>query len=109
MVIQQLLHDAGATQLDLDLVDVEPRGLEVAADWRTLRTPESYLGYRQANAFAQEDVARFDEPAVYRDRAGCRSTRGASAARGRSPATPPSRTSRATGSTSGSRRAMSTS
>ena len=67
MVIQQLLHDAGATQLDLDLVDVEPRGLEVAADWRTLRTPESYLGYRQANAFAQEDVARFDEPAVYRD------------------------------------------
>ena len=29
--------------------------------------PESYLGYRQANAFAQEDVARFDQPAVYRD------------------------------------------
>jgi hypothetical protein len=67
MVIQQLLHDAGATGLDLDLVSVEPQGLEVAADWRNIRTPESYLGYRQANAFAQDDVARFDQPAVYRD------------------------------------------
>jgi thiol-disulfide isomerase/thioredoxin len=67
MVIQQLLHDAGATDLDLDLVDVEPQGLEVAADWRTVRTPETYLGYRQANAFIQEDSARFDQPAVYRD------------------------------------------
>jgi hypothetical protein len=44
---------------------VEPRGLEVAADWRTLRSPETYAGYRQTTGFAQEDVARPDAPAGY--------------------------------------------
>ena len=45
MVIQQLLLDAGAEDVDQDLVMVEPRGLEVAADWRSVRSPETYLGY----------------------------------------------------------------
>ncbi len=36
MVIQQLLLDAGPERIDQDLVAVEPSGLEVAADWRTL-------------------------------------------------------------------------
>src|SRR5262245_53176121 len=44
MVIQQLLRDAGATDVATDLVDVDPQGLEVAADWRTLRSPETYTG-----------------------------------------------------------------
>ena len=44
---------------------VEPHGLEVAADWRTLQSPETYVGYRQSTGFAQEDVASFDEPGVY--------------------------------------------
>jgi thiol-disulfide isomerase/thioredoxin len=65
MVIQQLLLDAGAGGIDQDLVMVEPRGLEVAADWRTLQSPETYVGYRQSTGFAQEDLARFDEPGVY--------------------------------------------
>jgi thiol-disulfide isomerase/thioredoxin len=65
MVIQQLLVDAGARGLDNDLVMVEPRGLEVAADWRTLQSPETYVGYRQTTGFAQAEVARFDEPRVY--------------------------------------------
>lgn len=69
MVIQQLLLDAGVTDLDQDLVDVEPRGLEVAADWRTLRSPETYLGYRQSTGFASEDVAAFDQSDVYEARA----------------------------------------
>jgi thiol-disulfide isomerase/thioredoxin len=64
MVIQQLLSDAGA-DIDRDLVDVEPRGLEVAADWRTLQSPETYVGYGQASGFAQDDVAAFGEPNVY--------------------------------------------
>ena len=38
---------------------VEPRGLEVAADWRTLQTPETYLGYGQSTGFASETRARF--------------------------------------------------
>ncbi len=66
MAIQQLLSEAGAEGLDQDLVMVEPVGLEVSADWRTLRSGETYLGYRQATGFAQQDVARFDEPARLR-------------------------------------------
>jgi thiol-disulfide isomerase/thioredoxin len=65
MVIQQLLLDAGAGDIDQDLVMVEPRGLEVAADWGTLQSPETYVGYRQSTGFAQDDVARFDQPRVY--------------------------------------------
>jgi thiol-disulfide isomerase/thioredoxin len=65
MVIQQLLRDAGTDGIDQDLVMVEPHGLEVAADWRTLQSPETYVGYRQSTGFAQEGVASFDEPRVY--------------------------------------------
>ena len=33
---------------------VEPQGLEVAADWRTLQSPETYVGYGQSSGFASE-------------------------------------------------------
>jgi thiol-disulfide isomerase/thioredoxin len=65
MVIQQLLLDAGAQEIDQDLVEVEPRGLEVAADWRTLQTPETYVGYGQSSGFASERDATFDRPHAY--------------------------------------------
>jgi thiol-disulfide isomerase/thioredoxin len=65
MVIQQLLRDRGAEAVDEELVAVEPEGLEVAADWRTLQSPETYTGYRQSSGFAQDDVARYDEPQAY--------------------------------------------
>src|SRR4051794_3910373 len=65
MAIQQLLIDAGADGIDTDLVMVEPKGLEVAADWRTLQSPETYLGHRHASGFAQEDEARLDVPSRY--------------------------------------------
>jgi thiol-disulfide isomerase/thioredoxin len=65
MVIQQLLLDGGAEGVDQDLVMVEPAGLEVAADWRTLQSPETYTGYRQSSGFAQDDVARYDESQAY--------------------------------------------
>jgi hypothetical protein len=65
MVIQQLLLDAGTDDIDQDLVMVDPRGLEVAADWQTLQSPETYVGYNQSTGFAQEEIASFDEPRVY--------------------------------------------
>jgi thiol-disulfide isomerase/thioredoxin len=65
MVIQQLLLDAGAQGIDQDLVEVEPRGLEVAADWQTLQTPETYVGYGQSSGFASERDAAFDRPHGY--------------------------------------------
>jgi len=60
MAVQQLLLEAGADDLDQELVVVERRGLEVAADWQTLRSPETYLGYAQGDRFASGARARFD-------------------------------------------------
>ena len=65
LAIQRLLLDAGASDIDQDLVVVEPQGLEVAADWPNVRSPETYLGSRQGSSFAQEREARFDEPFDY--------------------------------------------
>jgi len=65
MVIQQLLVEAGAQGLDQDLVMVEPEGLEVAADWRSLQSPETYLGYGQSSAFVSERAGYYDRPHVY--------------------------------------------
>jgi thiol-disulfide isomerase/thioredoxin len=64
-VIQQLLLAADARDIDQNLVTVEPRGLEVAADWQTLRSPETYLGYGQSSGFQSEGVASFDRAHVY--------------------------------------------
>ena len=65
MVMQQLLLDAGAHGFDPDLVSVEPKGFEVPADWSTLRSPETYLGYGRSPGFASPDHARFNEPRTY--------------------------------------------
>ena len=65
MVIQQLLLEAGAEGVDPDLVSVDPQGFEVAADWRTLRTPETYLAYGRSAGFASPEPARFNEPHTY--------------------------------------------
>jgi thiol-disulfide isomerase/thioredoxin len=64
MAIQQLLAEGGAT-FDADLVMVEPRGLEVSADWRAVQSGETYLGYDQATGFANEDVTAYDRPHRY--------------------------------------------
>jgi thiol-disulfide isomerase/thioredoxin len=63
-VIQRLLSDSGQT-VDKQLVKVSPRGLEVAADYGTLRSPESYLGYERAEAFASAGDAVNDAARVY--------------------------------------------
>jgi thiol-disulfide isomerase/thioredoxin len=65
MAIQRLLADAGTAVFDDDLVMVEPQGLEVAAEWRTLGSPETYLGYRQSSGFWSEDGSLFDQPHSY--------------------------------------------
>ena len=65
MVIQRLLLAAGAQDFDLDPVMVEPQGLEVAADWRSLRSPETYLGYLQSSGFVSESTSAYDRPHDY--------------------------------------------
>src|SRR5215207_5162841 len=65
MVIQQLLLEAGAADVDPDLVSVDPVGLEVAANYQTLRSPETYLGYGQATGLASPDGLQADQPYDY--------------------------------------------
>src|SRR5215211_9309728 len=65
MAIQQLLVEAGAEDVDPTLVAVDPVGLEVAADYQTLRSPETYLGYGQATGMASPDGLRSDEAHDY--------------------------------------------
>src|SRR5262249_5028797 len=44
--------DAGVSGIGDALVSPDARGLEVAAEWATLKSPESYTGYQQAEGFA---------------------------------------------------------
>jgi thiol-disulfide isomerase/thioredoxin len=64
-VIQALLREAGRDGVPDDLVTVDPVGFEVQADWSTLESPETYLGYQQAQNFTSSDGAEFDEPFTF--------------------------------------------
>jgi thiol-disulfide isomerase/thioredoxin len=63
--IQRLLRAAGSTGIDRDLVSLDPRGLEAAADWSNLRSPETYVGYARAENFASPGDAVQDAGRVY--------------------------------------------
>jgi thiol-disulfide isomerase/thioredoxin len=64
-VIQALLRDAGRDGVPDDLVSVDPDGLEAQADWSNLESPETYLGYQQAQNFTSADGAEYDEPFAF--------------------------------------------
>jgi thiol-disulfide isomerase/thioredoxin len=64
-VIQQLLADAGARDVGRELVVVDARGAEAAADWGSLQSPETYLGYGRALAFASPGGAAADRHRTY--------------------------------------------
>ncbi len=50
-VIQKLLVEAGGHGVGSGLVSVDPRGLEVAADWDDVRSAENFLGYERSRGF----------------------------------------------------------
>ena len=62
MAIQMLLREAGHDDVGRDLVSVADQGFEAQADWATLGSPETYLGYEQGQNFVSAGVAEFDEP-----------------------------------------------
>jgi thiol-disulfide isomerase/thioredoxin len=64
-VIQRLLREAGGEGIGDDLVAVTPEGFEAQADWMNLGSPETYLGYEQAQNFASPGGVGFDEPRIY--------------------------------------------
>lgn len=58
-VIQRLLG------VERELVSVEGLGVEAAADWDHLRTPETYLGYERSEHFASPDGTAFNKRRSY--------------------------------------------
>jgi thiol-disulfide isomerase/thioredoxin len=65
MVIKRLLAEAGGGALDDGLVSVEAGGLEAAADWGSLKSPENYIGYERTQNFASPGGGAMDKSRVY--------------------------------------------
>jgi thiol-disulfide isomerase/thioredoxin len=65
MIIQELLRENGAANIDPATVVIDGSGFEAAADWINLRSPENYVGYGRAENFANAGGAVFDRPHVY--------------------------------------------
>ena len=65
MVIQELLREAGAAGVSRDPVSVDAHGLDVAADWSNLKSPENYVGYQRTQNFTSRGGVVFDKSRVY--------------------------------------------
>ncbi len=65
MILHQLLAEAGRGDIDHELVSVDADGIEAAADWGSLRSPENYLGYDRTESFASPGGAVLDTPHLY--------------------------------------------
>jgi thiol-disulfide isomerase/thioredoxin len=71
MVLQMLLREAGV-DVDQGFVHIEPDGVEAQADWGSLGSPETYVGYGRAVGFASPGGVLPDERHVYSAPAGLR-------------------------------------
>jgi thiol-disulfide isomerase/thioredoxin len=65
MILQQLLEEAGNGGIGHELVSVDARGAEAAADWGSLKSPENYVGYERTENFASPGGAVLDKRRVY--------------------------------------------
>jgi thiol-disulfide isomerase/thioredoxin len=65
MIVQQLLAEAGKGGVGQDLVSVDARGAEAPADWTSLRSPETYVGYERTEDFAPPGGIVVNKPNVY--------------------------------------------
>jgi len=63
--IQKLLSEAGVGGIGRELVSVDGRGAEAAADWGNLRSPENYVGYERTQGFSSPGGAAPDKRRVY--------------------------------------------
>ena len=64
-VIQRLLMEAGVSASSNGVVSVKAGGVEAAADWASLKSPENYLGYERTQNFASRGGADPDRRRVY--------------------------------------------
>ena len=65
MIIQQLLAEAGNGGIGHELVSVDARGAEAAADWSSLKSQENYVGYERTENFASPGGPVADKRRVY--------------------------------------------
>src|SRR6266567_7573507 len=65
MIIQQLLAEAGVGGIGQELVSVDARGAEAAADWGSLKSPENYVGYERTENFASPRGGVLDKRRLY--------------------------------------------
>jgi hypothetical protein len=63
--IQQLLTEAGRASVPHGLVSLDPEGAEKPADWANVKSPETYVGYEQAESFASPGDAVRERPHGY--------------------------------------------
>jgi thiol-disulfide isomerase/thioredoxin len=64
-IIQQLLPVSGSARDTDGLVSVDPRGIEAAADWASLKSPENYVGYERTQNFASPGGAVLNKRRLY--------------------------------------------
>jgi thiol-disulfide isomerase/thioredoxin len=64
-VIQELLKENGATGLASVTTSLSGVGIEAAPDWTDERSPETYIGYRQAQNFASPERVHKDSSQVF--------------------------------------------
>ncbi len=64
-LLQQLLAEASGGGFDRELVRVDARDAEAAADWSNLRSPENYLGYQRTQNFASPGGAAWNKRRAY--------------------------------------------
>jgi thiol-disulfide isomerase/thioredoxin len=64
-VLQHLLAEAGIGGFSHELVSVDAQGAEAAADWGSLRSPETYVGYERTEHFASPGGAALDKRHLY--------------------------------------------
>ncbi len=65
LAIQELLAAAGHGNFSRDLVAIDPQGVEAAADWRDLKSPETYTGYGLARGFTSPGGTAADTTRAY--------------------------------------------
>jgi thiol-disulfide isomerase/thioredoxin len=65
MTLQQLLSEAGSGGADQELVSVDAGGVEAAADWASLRSPENYLGSARTDNFVAPTGSILDASYAY--------------------------------------------
>jgi cytochrome c biogenesis protein CcdA/thiol-disulfide isomerase/thioredoxin len=64
-IIQQLLAEAGKSDVARDIVQVNAQGAQAAADMNDVKSPETYVGYTRAENFASPGGAVDDKRQVY--------------------------------------------